>query len=384
VPRYELFWSVALSTDSDPSSVSSSDESLTYAASGVDTDAASAGLAHLLSWVGRTQSFREGIGEAMVPNGFFANVLRMSDRLSLAISTDGVGSKSAVAQLVGSYEGIGWDAVAVNVNDVVCAGAEPVAMVDYISLQHPHGDLLGELGKGLHDGAERARVAIVGGELSQHPDTLTGPREGYAFDISGTCVGILDGAAPITGSEVGVGDVVLALPSNGIHANGMTLARMVLLANGQGHDRYLDECGLTVGEELLRPTHIYVPEALAVMRAGVNVHGFAHISGDGLLNLLRLDSEVGYRFDALPNVSPIFDVIQREGGVSDAEMWRVFNMGVGFCVVVSVSDVDRALEAIRGVGGEATVAGEVVPGPKRIELPTMGLIGQDGIFEPTQ
>lgn len=382
MPSPEPPWSHALPTDNDPSSPSpSAGQPLTYAASGVDTDAASAGLAHLLAWVGRTQSFREGIGEAMVPNGFFANVLRMSDRLSLAISTDGVGSKSAVAQLVGSYEGIGWDAVAVNVNDVVCTGAEPVAMVDYISLQAPHADLLGELGKGMHDGAARSRVAIVGGELSQHPDTLTGPREGYAFDISGTCVGVLDGVAPITGSQVQPGDVVLALPSNGIHANGMTLARLVLLANEQGHDRFLDECGLTVGEELLRPTHIYVPQALAVMRSGVNVHGFAHISGDGLLNLLRLDAEVGYRFDALPDISPVFDVIQREGGVADEEMWRVFNMGVGFCIVVAAADVDRALDAVRSVGGEATVAGHVVPGPKRIELPTVGLIGRDGIFE---
>lgn len=372
-------------SDNDPSSPSSvPSEQQTYATSGVDTDAASAGLAHLLAWVGRTPSFRAGIGEALVPNGFFASVLRMSDNLSLAISTDGVGSKSAVAQLVGSYEGIGWDAVAVNVNDVVCTGAEPVAMVDYISLQKPHADLLGPLGKGLHDGAERARVAIVGGELSQHPDTLTGPREGYAFDISGTCVGVLDGVAPITGSSVQPGDVVLALPSNGIHANGMTLARLVLLANGQGADRYLDECGLTVGEELLRPTHIYVPQAMAVMRSGIAVHGFAHISGDGLLNLLRLDAEVGYRFTALPPVSPIFDVIQREGGVSDDEMWRVFNMGVGFCIVVAAADVDSALTAIRSVGGEATIAGEVVAGPKRIELPTVGLIGRGGIFETSE
>ena len=377
--------------DSDPLSPSSvppfadallSPDPQTYATSGVDTDAAAAGLAHLLAWVGRTPSFREGIGEPLVPNGFFASVLRMSDSLSLAISTDGVGSKSAVAQLVGSYEGIGWDAIAVNVNDVVCTGAEPVAMVDYISLQKPHADLLGALGKGLHDGAERARIAIVGGELSLHPDTLTGPREGYAFDISGTCVGVLNGVTPITGSSVRPGDVVLALPSNGIHANGITLARLVLLANDQGAGRYIDECGLTVGEELLRPTHIYVPQAMAVMRSGIAVHGFAHISGDGLLNLLRLDAEVGYRFTALPPVSPIFDVIQHEGGVSDEEMWRVFNMGVGFCIVVAATDVDGALTAIHSVGGEATVAGEVIAGPKRIELPGVGLVGRGGIFEP--
>lgn len=333
-----------------------SSEPLTYASAGVDTDAAAAGLAKLLSWVGQTKEFREGIGEALVPNGFFASVLRMTDRLALAISTDGVGSKSAVAQMVGFYEGIGWDCVAVNVNDIICTGAEPVAMVDYISLQYPHADLLEQLGKGMRDGAERARVAIVGGELSQHPDTLTGPREGYAFDISGTCVGVLDGRAPITGSEVRPGDVILALPSDGIHANGMTLARTVLLAGPEGTGRYLDACGRTAGEELLRPTHIYVPEALAALRSGASIHGLAHISGDGLLNLLRLDAEVGYRLDSPLPVSPVFDAIQREGGLADEEMYRVFNMGLG---MVLVCDEARTAE-VMSLAPEATVVGEVV------------------------
>ena len=357
---------------------------LTYAASGVDTDAAAAGLASLLAWVGPTMGFREGIGKPLVPNGFFANVLRMSDRLSLAISTDGVGSKSAVAQMMGSYEGIGWDCVAVNVNDVICTGAEPMALVDYISLQQPHADLLGPLGKGLHDGAKRAGVAIVGGELSQHPDTLAGPREGYAFDISGTCVGVLDGLAPITGSTVTPGDVVIALPSNGVHANGLTLARHVLLRDGRTAETMLDECGLSIGDELLRPVHIYVPEVVEVLRAGVAVKGLAHISGDGLLNLLRLDAEVGYRFDALPEVSPIFEVVQREGGVDVAEMYRVFNMGVGFCIVVAPGDVDETLAAVKRGGSEGVVAGAVVPGPRRIELPGVGLVGQGGRFAPTR
>lgn len=374
-------WSPALTTQDPRSPSPSSSDPLTYSAAGVDTDAAAAGLSKLLSWVGKTKDFREGIGEALVPNGFFANVLRMTDQLALAISTDGVGSKSAVAQMVGSYEGIGWDCVAVNVNDIICTGAEPAALVDYISLQHPHGDLLEQLGKGMHDGAERARVSIVGGELSQHPDTLTGPREGYAFDISGTCVGVLDGHAPITGSDIEIGDVILALASNGIHANGMTLARMVLLGGPKGADRYLDECGRTAGEELLRPTHIYVPEVMAVLRSGASVHGLAHISGDGLLNLLRFDAEVGYRFDSLLAVSPVFDIIQREGGVLDEEMYRVFNMGIGFCMVVPPAGVETTLKVIADAGGEATVVGEVVPGPRRIELPTVGLLGKEGRFE---
>ena len=361
-----------------------SDAPLTYAASGVDTDAAAAGLSALLAWVGKTMSFREGIGEALVPNGFFANVLRMREGLAIAISTDGVGSKSAVAQMVGSYESIGWDCVAVNVNDVLCVGAEPVAMVDYIALQKPHTDLLGPLGKGMHDGAARARIAIVGGELSQHPDTLTGPREDYAFDISGTCIGVIVDKPVLTGSTVKPGDVIIALPSNGIHANGLTLARHALLKGGKGADLHIDELGRTVGEELLRPTAIYVPEVMEIARAGVQVKGLAHISGDGLLNILRLDAEVGYRFDALPEVPAVFRIIQRQGRVSDAEMWQVFNMGVGFCVVVAAPDADRAVEAIRRAGTEATVAGEVVPGPRLVHLPHIGLVGTEEGYGPAK
>ena len=147
-------------------------------------------------------------------------------------------------------------------------------------------------------------------------------------------------------------------------------------------DRWLDACGRTVGEELLRPTHIYVPEAMAMLRAGVVVKGFAHISGDGLLNLTRLAAEVSYRIDRPPDVPPIFDAIQRAGQVADTEMYRVFNMGVGFCAVVSPTLVGRAIEAVRSGGGEAFAIGEAVAGPsRRVELPGPGLVGLGGKFE---
>ena len=351
-------------------------ERLTYAATGVDPAAGASGLRALLAFVRETERFREGAGEPLVPIGFFASVLKLTERLSLAISTDGVGSKSAVAQAVGRYESIGWDAVAVNVNDVICTGAEPIALVDYVSVQHPHEDLLAALGKGMRDGAERARIAVVGGELSQHPDGLTGPREGYAFDIAGTCVGILDGRSPITGAAIEPGDVVLGLASDGIHANGMTLARHVLGDVG----RELPECGATVGDELLRPTHIYVPEVLALLRSGVDVRGLAHISGGGLLNLTRLAAPVGYRIDGAWDVPPVFGVIAREGGVEAAEMFSVFNMGIGFCVVVPEASVEAAVDVVAASGGRALVIGRAVPGPRRVELPGHGLVGADGRF----
>lgn len=356
----------------------------TYADAGVDTDAAARGLAGLLRWTGETAGFAGSAGRSIAPNGFFTAVLPLPGGLSVAISTDGVGSKSALAQITGDYESIGWDAVAVNVNDVVCAGARPIALVDYVALQHPHPYMLAALGKGMRDACERARAAIVGGELSQHPDTLTGPREGYAFDISATCIGLLEGgAAPVTGAAIRPGDVVIGIASDGIHANGLTLARRVLLGGGDPAEaaaRRLPECGRSVGEELLRRTHIYVPEVLAMLDAGVPVRGLAHISGDGLLNLLRLDADAGCRLDALPPPPPIFETIRREGNVSMAEMHRVFNMGVGFCVVVPKASADAALEAIASADGEAQVIGAVEEGKRRVTLTAEGLVGEAGAF----
>ena len=361
-----------------------SKEHVTYRGVGVDDDAAAAGLGGLLGWVNRTLALREGLGEPLLPIGFFANALRLTDRLSLVVSTDGVGTKVVVAQLMGEYGTIGIDCVAVNVNDIVCTGAEPVALVDYISVQAPHREMLTGIGKGLYEGAQRAGVAIVGGELSQHPDTLTGPREGYAFDLVGTALGVLEGREPVTGRGIRPGDVVLGLASDGIHSNGLTLARRVLLdaAGGRGIERHLPECGRTVGEELLRPTHIYVPEILALLRAGVEVKGLAHISGGGLLNLSRLDADVAYRITSLPEAPPIFGVVQAQGGVETAEMFHVFNMGVGFCAVVAAQDSDAALSAIRDAGGVAQPIGEVVEGPeRRVVIEPHGLVGQAGRFE---
>ena len=353
-----------------------------YRTAGVDTEGAAQALRGLLNHVRETQDFRSGAGASVLPVGFFAGVLRLTDQLLLAVSTDGVGSKSVVAQIVGRYEAIGWDAVAVNVNDVLCTGAEPVAVLDYISCQRPASDLLEQLGIGMRRAAERARVAVVGGEVSQHPDALVGPREGYAFDMAATALGVLRDRAAITGRDVRPGDVVLGLPSSGIHSNGLTLARRILLGtDGSGADRYLERCRRTVGEELLRPTHIYVPEVAAVLSAGVDVRGLAHISGDGLLNLARFHASVAYRITSLLPVPPIFEVIQEEGAVERAEMFQVFNMGVGFCVVVPPGDEVAALEAIQATGTQARSIGHVVSGPAgQVVLEQEGLVGQGGRF----
>ena len=353
---------------------------LTYAAAGVDDDAAADALEGLLRWVRPTLDLPKGAGAPLSGGGFFASVLHITDALKLAVSTDGVGSKAAIAQLAHRYQSIGWDCVAVNVNDILCVGARPVALLDYISLQEPRADLLEALGRGMAEAAQRACVAIVGGELSQHPDTLTGPRPGYAFDIAGAALGIIEGRDPIDGSAVRPGDAIIGMLSDGIHANGLTLARRVLLADEAAIDRRLPQCSGAVGDELLRPTHIYVPEVLALLDADMPVHGLVHVSGGGLLNLARLNAEVGYRVEALPPTPPVFEVIRDEGDVDVAEMFRVFNMGVGFCAVVPQAAADDALSVLRSAGGEAQVIGAVTDGPRRVEVEPYHLVGSGGRF----
>jgi len=355
--------------------------SQSYETAGIDSSSSLKALEQLLKWTKETYSYRQGIGAPVLPNGFFANAVWLSDDLLLVISTDGVGSKTVVAQLANSYEGIGFDCIAVNVNDVLCTGAEPLALVDYISCETPQSEMLEQLGKGLAEGAKKAGIAIVGGELSQHPDTLSGPRPGYAFDIAGTAIGILKNRQPITGSNIHPGDVILGFPSNGIHSNGLTLARHILLGKPSHIDRYLPECASTVGEELLRPTAIYVSEVLALLSMGINIKGLAHISGNGLLNLTRLNANVSFSIDALPSIPPIFKVIQDEGKVTYAEMFKVFNMGIGFCIVVGPGEVDRTVGALKEMHLIPHAIGSVTGDPgRRVYLPQFNLVGANGSF----
>ena len=353
---------------------------LTYADVGVDDDAAASALEGLLQWAHPTFDISQGTGTPLSGSGFFASALHMTHNLKLVVSTDGVGSKVVVAQLANRYESIGRDCVAVNVNDVLCVGARPIALLDYISVQEPRADLLEALGKGMAMAAARAGVAIVGGEVSQHPDTLTGPRPGYAFDIAGTALGVIEGREPIDGSAVCPGDVIIGMASDGVHANGLTLARRALLSDGKSITRFLEQCEATVADELLRPTHIYVPEVLALLDARVPVHGLAHISGGGLLNLARLNAEVGYRVDSLLPLPPVFEAIREEGDIEVAEMFRVFNMGVGFCAIVPRETADDALAALRDVEGDAQVIGVVTDGPRRVEVEPYHLVSQGRRF----
>jgi phosphoribosylformylglycinamidine cyclo-ligase len=311
-------------------------EASAYARSGVSQAAAGDAVAALVKSLQRIDT---GKPSRLVPlPGHYASVLRLDDRMGLALSTDTVGTKMVVAERVGRYDTIGIDCVAMNVNDVICVGAEPIAMLDFILTERADPEITGQLGIGLARGAELAGVEIPGGEIAQVGDIVTG------HELGGSCVGLVHLDAIVTGADVRPGDPVIGLPSSGLHSNGYTLARRALA------DVPLDDqrLGRPLGDVLLEPTQIYVRAILELLRSEVDVRGLAHITGEGFDNLRRLDADVGYEIDDPLPVPPIFDLIQELGEISDREMREVFNMGCGFCCVVAAEDAGLALEHLRG------------------------------------
>ncbi len=306
-----------------------------YARAGVDQGAADAAVAGLVRALG---AIKLGRPSAQVPlPGHYASVIRIDERTGIALSTDGVGTKLVLAEELGRYDTVGIDCVAMNVNDVICVGAEPLAMLDYIAIEQADPAVCEELGVGLARGAELAGIEIPGGELAQLGELVRG------VDVSGACFGTIALDVIVDGSAVEPGDAVIGLPSSGLHSNGYTLARSALAGISLGDDRL----GRPLGDVLLEPTEIYVKPVLELLRSEVDVRGLAHITSGGTGNLLRLAADVGYEIDAPLPVPDVFALIQERGGVSDAEMHEVFNMGCGFCAVVPAADEAAALALLR-------------------------------------
>jgi phosphoribosylformylglycinamidine cyclo-ligase len=324
-----------------------------YAKAGVDQGAADAAVAGLVRALGAIELGRPSL-QVPLP-GHYASVIKLDERSGIALSTDGVGTKLLVAEELGRFDTVGIDCVAMNVNDVICVGAEPLAMLDYIAVQKAEPAVCEEIGVGLARGAELAGVEIPGGELAQLGDLVS------SVDVSGACFGTVALDAIVDGSAVRAGDVVIGLPSSGIHSNGYTLARSALAGIALDDDRL----GRPLGEVLLEPTEIYVKPVLELLRSAVAVHGLAHITSGGLGNLLRLASGCGYEIDAPLAVPPVFELIQERGDVAAEEMYDVFNMGCGFCVVVPEADEAEALSLLRTHYGAQRI-GRVVKGPKQV------------------
>jgi phosphoribosylformylglycinamidine cyclo-ligase len=324
-----------------------------YARAGVDQGAADSAVSGLVKALGAIQLGRPSRQVALP--GHYASVIKLDERTGIALSTDGVGTKLIVAEQLGRFDSIGIDCVAMNVNDVICVGAEPLAMLDYIAIDHADPAVCAEVGVGLARGAELAGVEIPGGELAQLGEMVHG------VDVSGACFGTVALDAIIDGSAVQPGDAVIGLPSSGLHSNGYTLARAALEGIPIGEDPE-GRLGRSLGDELLEPTEIYVKPILELLRSAVEVRGLAHLTSGGLGNLLRLAADVGYEIDSPLPTLPIFALIQERSATPDDEMHDVFNMGCGFCCLVPERDEAVALELLRGHYPEAKRIGRAVAG----------------------
>ncbi|MEA3190083.1 MAG: phosphoribosylformylglycinamidine cyclo-ligase [Thermoplasmata archaeon] len=335
-------------------------DALTYAGSGVDIhreDKAIDALAGMVSFA------RSGFGKPLGRIGHFAGLIEFGPDQALVLCTDGVGSKVEVANALRKWDTVGIDCMAMNVNDALCVGAEPLAFVDYLAVEDPDPDLTRQVGIGLNEGARQANCSLIGGETASLPGIIKG------FDLAGTCLAHVRRDAIVDGSKIQPGDAIVGLASTGIHSNGYSLARK---AFERGGHKYTDPWpwaadgyakGARVGDVLLEPTRIYVREILALLKSGIPVHGLSHITGSGLRKLRRIHQGVRYDIvDPLP-VQPVFRRVQELGAVADAEMYKTFNMGMGFCVVVPEASAKEAVAFLRKqVQYDVKVVGHVAKG----------------------
>lgn len=330
-----------------------------YAAAGVDIEAGYEGVRRMRSHVERTMTdgVLSGIGGF---GGLFRPDFTGMKEPVFVSGTDGVGTKQRIAQIMGVNDTVGIDCVAMCVNDIVCAGAKPLFFLDYIAIGRNDPAGVEQLVAGVAEGCVQAGAALIGGETAEHPGTMS-PED---YDLAGFSVGVVDREKIISPEMVSEGDVLIALPSTGIHSNGFSLVRKVFDVENADLSEYVPQLGCSLGEALLEPTRIYVKPALAAIEAG-GVHGISHVTGGGFYeNLPRmLPDGLGVRIErASVRVLPIFELIAERGGVSEHDMFSTFNMGVGMVMAVAPQSVEAVTSAVQGEGCEPYILGEVVCG----------------------
>ncbi len=330
--------------------------SASYAAAGVNIEAGYEGVKLMKKHVDRTiiPGVVSGIGGF---GGLFAPDLAGMQEPVLVSGTDGVGTKQRIAQLVGKHDSVGIDCVAMCVNDIICCGARPLFFLDYIAIGKNEPEKVASLVSGVAEGCVRAGCALIGGETAEHPGTMK-PDD---YDLAGFSVGIVDRSKIIDSSRMQPGDVILALPSSGLHSNGFSLIRKVFDVENTDLGAVIPELGCSLGEALLVPTEIYVKPVLAALQVS-DIRGISHITGGGFYeNIPRsLPQGLGARIERNAiRILPIFTLVQERGSIPERDMFNTFNMGVGMSVIVSADTADRALYAFEEAGIAAYPIGEI-------------------------
>ena len=338
-----------------------------YAAAGVDITAGYKAVELMKAHIARTRN--EGcLDDVGGFGGCFALPMGMEEPV-LVSGTDGCGTKVKLAILMDKHDTIGIDAVAMCVNDIICCGARPLFFLDYIACGKNIPEKIAAIVSGVAEGCVQSGAALIGGETAEHPGLM--PVEDY--DLAGFAVGIVDKKKIIDNTKMNAGDVIIALPSTGIHSNGFSLCRKVFDIDNNNPDLYVPNeklGGKTVGETLLTPTRIYVRSILALIKE-VSVKGISHITGGGFYeNIPRsIPDGLGAKIKKDDvRVLPIFDLIAKTGNIPERDMFNTFNMGVGMCVIVAKEDVETAISILKANGEDAYVLGEIVRSENKVEL----------------
>ena len=340
----------------------------TYAESGVDIHKEEKAISEIIS---QFSMKRKGIGKPL--GGHYAGMIEFHDH-ALVLCTDGVGSKVLIASSLKKWDTIGIDCIAMNVNDAICVGAEPLSFVDYLAIDNPDPTMTREIGKGLAKGAELSNISIIGGETASLPEIING------FDLAGTCLAYVEKSKIITGEAIEPGDILIGLSSSGIHSNGYTLARMIIEESSFSYNDLLPSetnPSQSIGEAMLTPTRIYVKEIIQLLQS-IDVRGLAHITGGGLRNLLRLKKNVRFVIDNPLPPHDIFTFLQKQGDIAVKEMYQTFNMGLGFVIIVNESNVDATVKLLKKhSSAEVQVIGHIEKG-EGVVVPSLNLSYEAG------
>ncbi|MBQ8318118.1 MAG: phosphoribosylformylglycinamidine cyclo-ligase [Lachnospiraceae bacterium] len=285
----------------------------------------------------------------------------------LLSGTDGCGTKVKLAIIMDKHDTIGIDAVAMCVNDIACAGGEPLFFLDYIACGKNYPEKIATIVSGVAEGCVQSDAALIGGETAEHPGLM--PEDDY--DVAGFAVGVVERKDLITGADIKPGDVIIGMTSSGVHSNGFSLVRKVFDMTKESLDTYYDELGKTLGETLLAPTKIYVKALRSIKESGVRIKGCSHITGGGFYeNIPRMlpDGVIAVVKKDSYEVPAIFKLMAKVGNIEEQMMYNTYNMGIGMMIVVDPADVDKTMDALKAAGEEAYVIGEIKAGEKGVEL----------------